>query len=535
MKKFLSFCAAMFIALAVNAGTYQIVGDLTGWSTPADMSLVSENLYMAQFTLKQYGEIPFQPIINGAWNNYNASLISAHPGLTISESTDGYHNFAVTLPVGSVYYVVKFYLDVTNPGSEKMYVTADLDSSTNVFSVMGDAALGLEAGDPASATDNMTYGGDGKFYYLKENVTLAAGTGYWYKVIGNHSWDPSYGDPDDEPYHNKYISVPEAGAYDIYFSFDWNTKAVSAFAILRSDDVKVAGDFEGDTEGWEQVVLTRSLDRMTATGSVVLGESKLGLQGMKVVIGNTWKTIEDRGNRITRKYHENWAFTSYDAGEGSNAPIELDMAGTYSFTFSFVSQELTITYPSTFVRHFDNAYYSTICLPQDAELENAYAYTVTSVAGHQITLSDPVANLSAGVPYIIKPSAANVDVTATLSGDVVANGDPGVGVGDNGMWGTLAIGGVDSVSNGNYILSENQFHLVQLTQGSGKVSVPRFRGALYSSVVLAPSLRIIEAENGATNIQNVEGNEAAVKFIENGKVLILREGVVYDMTGRVVR
>lgn len=50
----------------------------------------------------------------------------------------------------------------------------------------------------------------------------------------------------------------------------------------------------------------------------------------------------------------------------------------------------------------------------------------------------------------------------------------------------------------------------------------------------APS-RILFNENNATNIQNVEGNEKAVKFIENGILYILREGVVYDATGRMVK
>ena len=75
---------------------------------------------------------------------------------------------------------------------------------------------------------------------------------------------------------------------------------------------------------------------------------------------------------------------------------------------------------------------------------------------------------------------------------------------------------------------DDYLHLVD----GGTVSVPRFRGALWSDVALAPSLRIVE---NATNIENIEANEKAVKFIENGKLLIMKEGVVYDMMGAVVR
>lgn len=52
----------------------------------------------------------------------------------------------------------------------------------------------------------------------------------------------------------------------------------------------------------------------------------------------------------------------------------------------------------------------------------------------------------------------------------------------------------------------------------------------------APSaIRIIEGENNATDIKSIEGSEKAVKFIENGKLYILREGVVYDVTGAKVK
>lgn len=51
----------------------------------------------------------------------------------------------------------------------------------------------------------------------------------------------------------------------------------------------------------------------------------------------------------------------------------------------------------------------------------------------------------------------------------------------------------------------------------------------------APSLRIIFAENGATGINELEGAEKAVKFIENGKLYIQKDGVVYDATGAKVK
>ncbi len=53
---------------------------------------------------------------------------------------------------------------------------------------------------------------------------------------------------------------------------------------------------------------------------------------------------------------------------------------------------------------------------------------------------------------------------------------------------------------------------------------------------LAPSaIRIEFEENGATDIKSVEEKETAVKFFDGGRILIMKNGVVYDALGRVIR
>jgi hypothetical protein len=42
-------------------------------------------------------------------------------------------------------------------------------------------------------------------------------------------------------------------------------------------------------------------------------------------------------------------------------------------------------------------------------------------------------------------------------------------------------------------------------------------------------------ENGATGIENLREDGKAVKFLENGILYILRDGVVYDTLGRVIQ
>ena len=52
----------------------------------------------------------------------------------------------------------------------------------------------------------------------------------------------------------------------------------------------------------------------------------------------------------------------------------------------------------------------------------------------------------------------------------------------------------------------------------------------------APAIiRILDEENNATSIERLDGKTDAVKFMENGQIYILREGVVYDALGRIVK
>ena len=80
--------------------------------------------------------------------------------------------------------------------------------------------------------------------------------------------------------------------------------------------------------------------------------------------------------------------------------------------------------------------------------------------------------------------------------------------------------------------NDNVFHQVK---AGGEVTINSTRAYLHiagAEITSAPALRIVE---NATDIQNIEANETAVKFIENGKLFIKKNGVVYDAIGTVVR
>ena len=72
--------------------------------------------------------------------------------------------------------------------------------------------------------------------------------------------------------------------------------------------------------------------------------------------------------------------------------------------------------------------------------------------------------------------------------------------------------------------------------GSGDFTVPAHKAYLKLSNAEANNAPgFIFDENGATSLENLKGVEGTLKFIQDGTIYILREGVIYDATGRKVR
>lgn len=96
------------------------------------------------------------------------------------------------------------------------------------------------------------------------------------------------------------------------------------------------------------------------------------------------------------------------------------------------------------------------------------------------------------------------------------------------------------------IKDANKFVLVDLGDGNagfahtGTNQATLKKGKAYLdltgvSLAAPEAFRLVDEENNATNIEQVKGNDNVVKFVENGQLLIKRDGVVYDAMGRIVR
>lgn len=72
--------------------------------------------------------------------------------------------------------------------------------------------------------------------------------------------------------------------------------------------------------------------------------------------------------------------------------------------------------------------------------------------------------------------------------------------------------------------------------GAGGFTLPAHKAYLKYGASSAPAaFYLFNGENNATWLDNLEGVEGTVKFLHEGNIYILRDGIIYDATGRKVR
>ena len=173
--------------------------------------------------------------------------------------------------------------------------------------------------------------------------------------------------------------------------------------------------------------------------------------------------------------------------------------------------------------------YATFCGANNYEVSGATAYKA-ALSGDVLTLSEISGVIPAGVGIILGGTAG---ATATIS----YTGEDATTVSGNVLQGTTSSQTTTSLySEGQtfyaYDKSDNKFKIYNGTNFPANKAY----FIVESGAGSAPSaIRIEFEENNVTSIDAIGANEKAVKFIENGKLFILKNGVVFDAIGNVVR
>ena len=132
------------------------------------------------------------------------------------------------------------------------------------------------------------------------------------------------------------------------------------------------------------------------------------------------------------------------------------------------------------------------------------------------------------------PVVLHSDNGATAFNVNINNGENAGGIyGTNNLHGTSAE--VTTPAN-SYVLGYQGSTTAFYSFTGATIPANKAYLTISGGIAQAAGIRIVEANNDATNIESIEANdEAAVKFLENGKLFIKKNGVVYDMTGAIVK
>ena len=152
-------------------------------------------------------------------------------------------------------------------------------------------------------------------------------------------------------------------------------------------------------------------------------------------------------------------------------------------------------------------------------------------AGDIVPAATPLVLGAAEGTYDLVFTTGGVAPTANslLVGSDVATPTSSLVIGEHKFYGLSLNSAGEASSVGFYWMAENGGAFENAAH-KAFLAVPVLT---YQENFLAPAIRF--EENNATNIQNIEGQEKAVKFIENGQIFIRKDGVVYDAMGRVIR
>ena len=268
---------------------------------------------------------------------------------------------------------------------------------------------------------------------------------------------------------------------------------------------------------------SKYLKGTSANTNLVLDDSKC-----EWTFNGTTYTI---GNR-TFLYRENYNFRNYATDKADAS----DTQGNYS-SLPVVTAPVYATGDPIYTRTVTNGNYGTICIPYaSTSYSGAEFYEVSWLQKSCETPAnlylDQLAagtQLEAGKPYIFRATSTEIQVTCT--GAAVATPVEGV----NGLTGTFkAIPAGDLTDM--LVIAQNKFWTA-----TAEATAPANRAYINPSLVPTsepdklPGRRRVAlgaaGENEATGMDNITTTDTPVKVIENGQLIIIRDGVKYNVQG----
>jgi len=197
-------------------------------------------------------------------------------------------------------------------------------------------------------------------------------------------------------------------------------------------------------------------------------------------------------------------------------------------------------------RTFTSASYNTICLPfalTDAQLQDIFgsgydleAFVSSSLEGEELELAfTKVYSLTAGKPYLIKPSADAVNPSFT--GVTISATSPAAETEDAYIWFYGVYAPTELEANNKNLLFLGANNTLYWPSVTGNIKGFRayfnVRGAAQQC---ASRARIVQASDAATSTEAAKAHEAkSSKFIQDGQIYFEHNGMRYNTMGQKVQ
>ena len=531
----------------ITGGTYTIIPA----PAPAATVVTVENT-----TVSEMGQ---NLVLQGQWNE-KAVTISLYPGVTKGfgvYSGEGEGDFWGTIGTADLF-ANGTDATYTDNGDGSFTFKATMKDATNAlyeitmnglipvkktYTIAGssDAAFGT-AWDPSNAENDMFLYSGTIYAWEKYNVTLSAGK-IEFKVCEDHAWTTAY------PAQNYELTIPADGIYTIMIMFDAASKAIEAFAEKTGEAVVIPtiamhGNFAGPSDWKDTENFTLAADELTATLVMELVVRDNYEFGMRIGGSGNWTS---NGVQFTRENNS----AEVVAGNG-NLKLVADVAGEYTFTWTYATNTLAITFPAKEepqpVATWDEIVFTEVAAKGSL---NGAVFAAANNAAFTLTVTDTDA------------SKQEIDQNTASFGTAEENKaydfrlkTGGKSSSKNGLTlaipadGTLRIAartGSNSATDRNLVVKQADVELYnKLVVEADKVG--DYYPYIYvevkqGAVVLEYPVNTINfyafgfkaAEGPATGFEEIEAAEKAVKFIENGQIFILRDGAVFNLMGARVK
>lgn len=332
---------------------------------------------------------------------------------------------------------------------------------------------------------------------------------------------------------NKYIvTSPQSKKIYFYNTLGWSNIYLNMYTGAYFDGTNGSGNYD----------VAARLYVMSQVGSTNYWECDYTGSYTIVSFVDTWWDNDTDGNQ-RGKGNFNSGKASYRTDFATSTPVFVPQTTSNETKngCEYYSNGVWIGYDATsFTRSLPEGRYGTICSPVNATISGATLYEIVgkNTAANKLYIEETSASttLTAGVPYFFKADGTGTQ-TITLNGlTYQATAQTA-----NGLVGAYAVTSVAN-NDGNYVLSSNTL----LSVSAGDVNIAANRAYVHLADVspnnytpsAAPGRPIVAVsfdENNATAIEAVEESEGTVKFFENGQILIKRDGITYDVMGRVVK